>query len=494
MADKTPYYSALRFMTSIPSWLNEYDAQRLASYNLYDDLYKNSPDMQEATLRGSDDKPIFVPTAKTIIKTLARYVAKNWSLSFAPADPAAEISDDDIAVAGAAYNLLFTRERFPSVFASAKRDGLRRGDWLFYIWGDPLKPEGSRISIKAIDPRTYFPMFADDDPDRKIGVRLAEQIVEGSDTVLKVQDFYKWNHPSHPRFGTPDAGIAREVKFLELQNWETEPKIGKTPTGYTPMPLEEIPGIHNLPVYHIRNNEEVGNPFGESDLAGLESVLAGINQAASDQDQALAMAGLGMYETDSGSPVDENDQETDWVLGPKRVVEVAEGKHFKRVSGVQSIEPSLGHINFLREAAYETNGVNDVSLGRVDTAVAESGIALELRMGPLMDAAAEKDLAITDVMNHMLFDLRDWFTTYEGITLNATAVWNNGEKIPRDKKAELERHHKLYLDGVLPVEAYVDILNSEYGYNLSVSQMAGMEQPGEMTDRLEQEAGGAEEV
>jgi hypothetical protein len=493
----TPYSTALPFVTNTPSWLNVNDAQRLAAYSLYDDLYRNNPDTVKLLLRGSDEKPIYIPTAKKIINTLSRYVLKDWGFNVVPAeDPVTgEIlspSDEEVKAAIVAYGTLFKRERFLTQLKAAKRDGLAKGDWCFYIWADPLKPPGSRISIKAIDPGIYFPITEDHDVDRVIGQDLVEQYVVGSKTFLKRQRFLKPSHPDHPNYLDMTQPIAREIRYLEINDWEDPTKqkdytddLGSAPP---PLPMEIVPGIMQLPVYHIRNNEESGNPFGVSDLAGLEPLLAGINQTFTDQDLALAMAGLGFYWTDSGAPVDEAGEEVDWIIGPQRVVEVGEGKSFNRVSGVAAVEPSKTHVEMLENRANQTLGINDVALGAVDTTVAESGIALELRMGPLLDATDEKDEIAVEILDQMLFDLRSWFQTYEQIDLsNVVAVSVLGEKLPKNRTAEFEEAHKLYLDGVFPLEQYIVWLNEHRGYNITPEP--GMEQPEEMGDRLASEAG-----
>ena len=51
--------------------------------------------------------------------------------------------------------------------------------------------------------------------------------------------------------------------------------------------------------------------------------------------------------------------------------------------------------------------------GRLDTSVAESGIALALRMNPLFSRILENELVVTDVHDNMFFDLRRWFQAYE---------------------------------------------------------------------------------
>ena len=60
------------------------------------------------------------------------------------------------------------------------------------------------------------------------------------------------------------------------------------------LPPTELPAaITAFPVYHVRNRTEPLNPWGSSELRGLERILAGLTQAVSDEDMALALEGLG---------------------------------------------------------------------------------------------------------------------------------------------------------------------------------------------------------
>ena len=489
MATTTPYSTAVPLMQNKPTWLNDYDAQRLGSYFLYEDLYRNSPDTNTALLRGADDRPILVPTAKAIVKTLSRYVARGWSMDFVPADPAAgEVDDATYTTAVTAFGTLFKRERWLSLMASGKRTGLKKGDWVFMLLADPAKPEGTRISIKSVDPATYFPITDPGDPDKIVGGELIEQIIVGSDTVLRRQTWRKNTDPAHSAFGNYEAPIEYSQQYLEVAEWEEKPKPYTAP-GLVSVPPTALAGINTLPLYHVKFMAEDGDPFGTSSLAGLERIISGINQAVTDEDMALAMAGLGMYATDGGAPIDENGNDVDWLLGPGRVVEVAEGKSFKRVTGVASVEPSQTHISYLKRSAHEVLGINDVALGNVDVSVAESGIALRLRMGPLLDEAEGIDIEIVDVLDQFLHDLKTWFLVYENINLEQVQpVSILPDKIPEDKTAKADFYHKLYLDQAITLESFHDRLR-ELGFDIPAGEHTMLEDP---AGRYEEEAGAAD--
>ena len=161
-----------RYLGTLPSCLNSEDAARLAAYDFYEDLYDNSPAQFRLLLRGdAEDEPIYIPTSKQIVKTLARYVCRD--LGFTVSSPGTDGNPAEL-LATTTFGDLFTRERFFSKFAAEKKMGLARGDMCIYVMGDPAKPEGSRLTIKMLDPRSYFPIEDEDDPEKVVGCDIVE--------------------------------------------------------------------------------------------------------------------------------------------------------------------------------------------------------------------------------------------------------------------------------------------------------------------------------
>jgi hypothetical protein len=436
----------------VPAWLSgdSENALRLAAYVFYERLYWNDAGGFKLTLRGDEDFPVYVPSARRIINTFNRYVARGLSIS---------ITGDDAFVEAAqlAYDTLFKREKFYSLFKHSKKMGLVRGDWVLGIFANPFKPEGARISIVDIPPSKYFPEL---DSNRKpTGQRIMESVHIGDKDYVRVQRWIRVTNPDHPSYNeeTPDytQPIAYSDITYEQENFN-DPE--KRKAFKTDIPLTLLDGIITLPLYHFQNDHQTDDTYGSSDLRGLERIFLAINQTATDEDVAIAMAGLGMYVADS-TPVDEDGKETDWVLGPKRVVEVPKDGKFERITGVASVEPTQGHMDWLQEQAQSVLGISDVALGQVDTAVAESGIALALRMGPLLDASGDRDEEISDVLIQFLHDLKQWFAIYERINLGddltgATIMPTFADKLPTNKKDELDRLAELFLNKVIPVQFY----------------------------------------
>lgn len=470
---KTPYSTAMLYAVGeLAADLSEYDAQRLLSYDLYDDLYDNSPDAGSAMLRVPDDRPILVPTAKRIINTMARYVGKNWGYRI---DPAVGTADERKSAAEA-FGRLFARERILSQFSNGKKHWLRRGDWLWMVYANPDKPAGRRISIKQIDPRTYFPLHSEDDLDRVLGCEIAEETIldDGTTIAMRVQRWLRAQHPDHPEHDPDDpeaeGDISYECHIYKLEKW-TDPR--KRIILRTINEVEIIEGITSLPIYHIRNNYSSDNPFGVSELSGLEGICAAINQAITDEDTSIAISGLGQYVTDSGSPIDaETGQPTAWQLGPMNVVEVGVGRMFQRLGEIKTVQPVQDHIDYLEEHAYGTSGINDIALGTRGS-VQESGVALAIRMAPLFDWADEKDLHLNDVMTQMFYDLAtQWFPEYEDVDLSnvlITSETDTGDRLPMNRAERWEELVRGYVEGLFTVEFVHKTLNDEFGYTITAA-------------------------
>jgi hypothetical protein len=501
----TPYSYLLPFITGATAsdtpqaytWISSLlEQQRLASYDFYDSLYKNFPNTFRLTLRGDEENPIYVPEAKRIIDTMARYVARDMGFAVTAPDETARVE------MVTAFGNLFARERFFSVFHAAKKCGLRRGDWVFFIFGDGAKAEGSRISIKSIHPRNYFPRMNED--DTRTGVDLVDLVIIDKKTYVRRQRYLRYDDVLHPEYNpeAPDPAkpVAYEEVVLEQANWDDPEKV-KTFQSVTPMELMPE-GITQLPVYHIRNDNEE-DTYGTSEIQGLERLMLAINQGITDEDVAIALSGLGMYTTNT-HPVDpETGESTNWVIGPKRVVELPPNGEFNRVKGIDSVEPSQDHIAYLQSTAESTKGISDVALGTVDVSVAQSGIALKLRMGPLLDVASERDSVIRDVIGQMFYDLRFWYKVYEGKDYTGPEYAlepSFGEKLPRDLEAEWKNLYAMFLDNAITLEFLLQKGTEFFGWEypdgmvkeLQDAQAAAQEQAAAaagFNDRLGAEAG-----
>lgn len=438
----TQWSTIAPWLGTLPAWVSAEDQERIAAYAKYEEIYWSSEEGFAEVLRGDNEQPVFMPTAKTLVDTVNRYTAPGFNYvisSPVTADGTAATNDEAVAVAQLAFEQLFKREMFFSKFNAAKRNGLIRGDWIFHILADDTKPVGKRLKIYTVDPGAYFPVYDENDPDKLVKVHLAEQIVQGSDTLVSRLTYTRVFDANGNQ-----TGITVEHALFKPDEWTA---ADAKPTAVV-MPVKTLPpAIPAIPVYHLRNFDPT-MPFGSSEMRGLESVLLGINQTVSDEDMALALDGIGIYATDAGTPVDENGNEVDYIMGPGRVLSGA--TNLRRISGVGSVTPYGDHYDRMFGAARQSLGASDVAIGKVESATAESGVALLLQLAPMLASTGEKDQHIIDVMSQFFYDLCYWLATYEeltpllmsggeGATVPSVLITPTiGEKIPTNLKQLIE--------------------------------------------------------
>jgi hypothetical protein len=271
----------------------------------------------------------------------------------------------------------------------------------------------------------------------------------------------------------PTGAITSELTLWRMGMWDDrvpDPELAKVKDVEPERTLPE--GIQNVPVYHWANNRPPNSTFGMSELAGIESIISAINQALTDEDLTLITQGLGVYWTNASPPVDENGDEVEWEIGPGAVVQVGVDGTFGRVSGVSGVTPFHDHVSILDENAQQALGIPDVAIGMVDVQTVESGIALELKFGPLLAHVAEKMPVIQKITDEFLEDLLDWLAIYEGVVGTGVEVESMfGDPMPKNKSQQLADVLSIWSEApdTLPVEWLYDQLNDIMGYELDVN-------------------------
>jgi hypothetical protein len=455
----------LRSSANLPLWISGEDQSRVAAYDVYEAMYWTAPESFQISLRGQESKPIFVPAGRKIVDTAHRYLAPKLEVITDPI-----FGDETTRAAADALMLDFVRrERFRSKFSANKRKGLYRGDWLWHIYADEDRAPGARISIFPLHPGVYFPEYEDDDQiDSVIAVHLAEPTTDsagnqavrklvyrkesetgGPSTILISEGVYKWE-----AWGQPGADMD-EVLVQSILAEEALPEA-----------------IDSIPVYHIPNVYDPEEGWGSSEMRGVERLLTAINQGITDEELTLILEGLGVYVTTAGAPVDEEGNEVPWNLGPARVVELPADTDFKRVNGAGAVTPFQDHLKYLHQEVDDTTGTNDVTRGRADVQVAESGIALAIRMGPLLARMDDKELVVTDIHNQMFFDLRKWFSAVEGIGGLDEIRWipRYGEKMFINRAELFRQVMEMYNAAPVPLISGVEarrIIREKVGYDFN---------------------------
>lgn len=423
----TPYSTVAPWVRGMPAWVPEEDQQRIASYQTYEEMYWNNPTVYELIRRGSEDSPIYIPNARTIVDTTAYFLLKGLSIGFE--DPEAN------ADAALALDAFLKREKFYSKFNIAKHSGVVRGDFILHLTADPEKPEGRRISVNSVDPAAYFPVADDDDLDRITRVHLAEQFTDEEDEVF-VRKLTYWYE------GEGDARVVwRSEAIFELDGW-AEPDVVPLEVTIPPAPLDAE--IKAIPVYHFQNIGWQGQPYGSSELRGFERLLGAVNQSISDEELALALEGLGVYGTDAEPPTNEVGDEVPWDIAPGKVVEHGVDRKFYRVPGVGSVTPMRDHIDYLEKKMFEASGTSEVARGAIDVSVAESGIALAIKFVPMAAKLEMRDQIGLDTLTQFFFDWKAWHKVYEGPDFRELNILPKlGDKLPINRKAVVEELNQM---------------------------------------------------
>lgn len=452
------------------------DQVRIKSYLIYEDMYHNRPEHIRITLRGDDEDSIqiYMPSAKKSIEAVNRYLAVGWKIT---PDPSMQQDQDNAALVGTFMDKLFKRERLKSKLAQMKRYMLIKGDALLHISADPNKPRGSRISIDELKPEHYFPI-ENGDGDR-VGVHIVD-VIDNPRTSLKLR-YWKSNEivrrQTYRREFNEDTyqftgRITSELAFFEVGKWDDRVLVEKDLEliEWVRKPYKLPVAITTIPVYHWKNTPPPGSTFGMSELAGVESIVAAINQSMSDEDLTLIMQGLGVYWTDASPPLNDSGEEVEWEISPRSVVQVASGGTFGRVSGITTVQPFGDHIKALDDAIQQALAVPDIALGEVDATIAESGIARLMKMSPLIAKNKEKETDLLDTSDQFIFDLiNGWMVAYE--KLNATGVTyinQFDDAMPRDKSSDLQDLMSVWAgaSGTIPVGLLYQQLNLIMGWNL----------------------------
>lgn len=428
------------------------DQLRIQTYDLYENIYRNATIALKIVMRGDDQSPIIMPNGRKIVEATTRFLAKN-------PDYLVEAQGDEGAqqLVDAWFSNFWSREAFVQKFNSNKRWGLVRADAYFYLYANPNKPVDERISIRELDPRQVFEI---EDSNGVIGVHIVDLIQDWRDAdkpdkkVARRRTFRIQKAPD----GT-NSGVTSELTFWEVGKWDDRTPALKDKqekvTGGNDEPEELLPApITQLPVYKWRNNPPQNSTWGTSLLAGLETLLYAINQSLSDEDATLVFQGLGMYVTNAAPPIDPNTGDvTDWNIGPKQIIEISGDQRFERVTGVTDTTPLQNHMNYINDGMAEASGTPQIAVGRVDVNVAESGIAMQMELMPLISANAEKELEIITTMDQMFHDIVTmWLPAYETETFGNADIMSQLSAVcifddPMPKNHDAQITELVTLDG-----------------------------------------------
>lgn len=478
--------------THVPESAGE-DAQRVLAYEVYEELYDNQAETFVAVLKtetGSEVYRRLIPTARSLVEATNRYLARGLSWTAEPALPASGVETtseavDDEAIANTMGNLdtLFKREEFGAKFLSLKRWMLIRGDAMLHLTADPSKPAGTRIRIVELNPASYFAITDPSDAERVIGCYIINLILDdqGEEIAARLEYRRILSQEDVSTYSAPLGGIYVRLGFYTASGWDDRrsegdlepvdaPERFNDPRFATLLTGQALPAdITAIPVYHFRNRRRGSAVYGISELQGLETIINGINQAATDEDVSVALQGIGVYWTNSGRPLDDEGNPIEWEISPASIVELNAGGQFGRVEGVSSVQPMQDHINMLSAAGRESSGTPEVAVGSVDSNAVASGVALSLHMAPMVAKSEETEEEISAKLSQFLHDiLNGWLPAYEGVApLGVTVSPVFDDPIPKNAKEIIENVARLVEVKIVSAEwarGYLaDVLGLQFG-------------------------------
>lgn len=459
----TPYSTLTRMMGKSPDWWPESERERLGSYDKYDELYWNDP--TEYALRVlEDEEAIHVPNARTIVDTTAHYLLKGLKIT------PKKGPDEEMLTA------FLKRERFYSRFKGAKKTGIARGDFAFHITGDPLKKEGSRLTMEPIHPGMVWKEEDPEEPGEFSRMHLFDviEMEEGNGAQKEIKERVRVLTYERFRAGTEEnAGDTAQV-WREEKIYEMEPAwYGPDAEVHSTLLEREMldPLIENFPVYWFNNIEWGDQLYGSSELRGLEFLDWAVSQGTTDLQASVGLDGLGVYATDGGRPVDDAGNERDWEVAPGKVMEVPAGAYFRRVEGIGSITPGMDLVKYLEQKMYQSTAMTDVSLGQIDVAEAQSGIALAIKFLPTLAKLEDRDTAAIEILQQMFFDLKAWFQVYESYTFSADVeVSIDKAKLPTNRVDVLNELNNMIDRKIISRKTYREIANEQLGYSIPADE------------------------
>lgn len=460
------------------------DSTRIKSYSLYDDFFHNRPETFKVTLRGDSDTEIYLPSSRKMIEATARFLAVEFDFN---------LSGGNNSAVKTLLDNIFKREEVQKKFIRAKKSGLTRGDAIWHITADPAKPLGERITLNTIPPWSYFPI-EDADTQKIIGVHLVDLVHDPRDKENDRSKKVVRRLTYRKRAGVITSAAKLFEKACWDDRWLKPDQLKPVSVLWNESALP--PEITALPLYHITNNEPDGSTWGMSQVSGVEYIINALNQSITYEDLTLILQGLGVYVTTAAPPNDAQGKPTTYKLRPGNVVEIAQGDTFERVTGISSVAPYQEHLNFLDRYMGEGLGIPDMATGNIDVAVAQSGIALALKMGPIIAENQDKQLAIAGKWDQLGYDLiHGWFPAFEQLESSETTFETVfGDPMPINREATVNEVVQLTTANLITTdEARKKLEKLGYEYNSSLSQQlleeASQKATAALGDQFSQEFG-----
>lgn len=480
-----PPYKAYPFPNGeAPRWLPEEDGYRAAVYDSLESVYWSED--ASYTLRVLvTEQPIYSPNARIVVDTVAHYLMKGLTVTVE--DPEKHKAQAD------ALDSFLKREKFYPRFHTAKHGGCIRGDFCLHMTADPAKPAGKRISLTSVHPGKVVRKFDDDDGEHITEAWICEPYCdpdnEDQDLVRRLHYWYvegevttKSDDPDEPMAADVELANATEQRYVWSEEevlvndsslWSDQENVYQVLNPPGQLPDE----INHIPVFWFKNIAMDGQPFGSSDLRGLERIIRGVSQQVTDLNVAMALDGLGQYVTDAPPPT-VNGSESTWTIEPGQVQQVPNGNFFKRVEGVGSVQPMLDTIGYAENQINQAAGISAVSMGDVPPATATNPMALAVNFMPTLSKVQERDHFGVANLEHVFWQWTVFMTAYEDMDWpeGVDILVQLGDKLPQDRTARINELNNM-LDRDIISKAYYRQEMQQLGYTF----------PDDIQDQIDEE-------
>jgi hypothetical protein len=486
-----PPWEAYPFPTGIsPTFLPDEDGERASTYDSLESMYWSED--ASYTLRVIvTEQPIYSPNPRIVVDTISHYLLKGLCIKVQDPEKHKQENED--------LEDFLDREMFYPRFHIAKHGGCIRGDFCLHMTADPSKPAGKRVSLTPVHPGKVVRKFDDDDGEHVTEAWIVEPYVDSDDPEANlVRRLHYWyveddtsTKTDDPEIHTSamatamDADISKatamrlvwsEEEILQDNDklWGTEEEVVQVLNAPAPLPDE----INHIPVFWFKNIAMDGQPFGSSDLRGLERVFRGVSQQTTDLNVAMALDGLGQYVTDAPPPTGPNGAELSWTIEPGMVQQVPNGNFFKRVEGVGSVQPMLDTIKYAESKIGDAAGITSVSTGNVQPATASNPMALAVNFLPTLSKIQERDHIGIARLKHVFHMWTQFREAYENKAWpdKLKILVEIGEKLPQDRTARVNELNNM-LDR--------DVISKQY-YREEMTKL-GYEFPDDIQDQIDEE-------
>lgn len=253
-----------------------------------------------------------------------------------------------------------------AVDAQGAINGAVLGDTVFKVFwgaGDEGTGDEGRIRVVNIDPFTFFPTWASDDPSTLVSAEVAYRL-PASEAALRYGEGANGSH--HPLVDMVEHWTDAEFVLT----------VGDCEISRTPNPYGFIPFVH------IPNARPANEFWGVSDLKDLVPLNRELNERMSD------MADVIRFHSDPPVVFRGVREHSSLAVGPGTVWDLPEGAEVELLEWRGQMPAIQEHIERVMRALHDVAETPRTSFG--DSGRLLSGVALETELQPLIQKTLRK--------------------------------------------------------------------------------------------------------